>query len=38
MVMMVWYEAPLTAYLLRFLLVPSVTDSSVSAAPMPEAL
>ena len=26
------------SYLLRFLLLPSVTDSSVSAAPMPEFL
>lgn len=38
MVILGWYEAPLTVYLLRFLTFPSVTDSSVSAAPMPEIL
>lgn len=38
MVILGWYEASLTAYLLRFLTFPSVTDSSVSAAPMPEFL
>ena len=38
MVIIVWYEAPLTVYLLRFLSLPSVIDFSVSAAPMPEAL
>jgi len=37
-VILVWYEAPLTVYLLRFLTLPSVTDSPVSAAPMPEVL
>jgi hypothetical protein len=35
MVIVVWYEAPLTVYLLRFLTLSSVTDSPVSAAPMP---
>jgi len=35
-VIVVWYEAPLTVYLLRFLALHSVTDFSVSAAPMPE--
>ena len=34
----VWCEAPLTVYLLRFPALPSVTDFSVPAAPMPEAL
>jgi len=38
MVTLVRYEAPLTVHLLRFLALPSVTDSSVSAAPMPEVL
>jgi hypothetical protein len=32
-VIVVWYEAPLTVYLLRFLALHSVTDFSVSAAP-----
>jgi hypothetical protein len=38
MVNLVRYEAPLTVHLLRFLPLPSVTDSSVFAATMPEVL
>ena len=38
MVSVVRYEAPLTVYLLRFLALPSVTDSPVFAAPMREVL